>query len=522
MASSAGCERSNPVAHYDVVMSSAVDSSIHSQWPDGPALLGRILLFGVAYAAASGFGQLLAFLPPGNITAVFPASGLAVAVLLRGGWRYWPGIWIGSFLANARVLIPNRPYAGIACAAAIASGAALQALIASASFRRVTGHGDPFRSAAAAATFVVLGALAGCLLNPFVGTVALTLAGFDDWSHAKELWTTWWLGDASGVLVVAPVVLAWSSGMSPRHWRERWPELILLPLLSAAVCFAVVRTRYPLEFLYLPILTWSALRFGPRGATTMTALIAGVAAMATVQRYGSFLGTTTNESLLLLQSFVGTVTTTTLILLGTIAQRDRAEHGLAEAIESLESRVRLRTQELAALNNRLQRVADIDALTGVANRRHFDAALDAEWRRCGRTTQSLAVILFDIDRFKAFNDTYGHPAGDDCLCRVAEALASGLLRSGELLARYGGEEFVALLPGLGIDEAEKTANRLRLRVADCLIPHAGSATGYVTSSAGVAAVVPVPHESPADLLQRADGALYRAKHDGRNRVARFG
>lgn len=503
------------------MMSNSGDSSDSRPGPDGPVLLWRIVLFALAYAGASGFGQLLAFLPPGNVTAVFPPSGLALAVLLRGGWRYWPGVWIGSFLGNARVLIPGHAQAGLVCAAAIASGAALQALVSAGVYRRATGHGNPFRSATAAALFVILAALAGCLINSCVGTAALVVAGFDDWGHAAALWLTWWLGDASGVLVVGPVVLAWSTGASPRHWRARWPELILLPLATSGVCAAVVLTRYPLEFLYLPILTCAAFRFGPRGATGLTALIAGIAALATVQQYGSF-GTSANDSLLLLQSFVATATTTTLILLGTIAQRDRAETKLAEAISSLEARVRLRTHELAAQNNRLQRVADVDALTGVANRRHFDAALDAEWRRCARTTQPLAVILFDIDHFKAFNDTYGHPAGDECLRQVAEALSGGLKRSGELLARYGGEEFVALLPNVGIDEAEKTAERLRKRVTECCVPHSASATGHVTASAGVAAVVPVTHDSPADLVERADGALYRAKRAGRNRVARFG
>src|SRR5581483_10544500 len=102
-------------------------------------------------------------------------------------------------------------------------------------------------------------------------------------------------------------------------------------------------------------------------------------------------------------------------------------------------------------------------------------------RRCGRLGKPLAVILMDLDSFKAYNDTYGHQAGDECLRRIGQVLAAGLQRSGELLARYGGEEFVALLPGADLEEAYDTAERLRRLVLDCSIPHAASLTGAVVS-----------------------------------------
>jgi diguanylate cyclase (GGDEF)-like protein len=126
----------------------------------------------------------------------------------------------------------------------------------------------------------------------------------------------------------------------------------------------------------------------------------------------------------------------------------------------------------------------------------------------------------DVDSFKAFNDNYGHQAGDDCLCRVAEVLDAGLLRSGEVLARYGGEEFVALLPATDRDAAAHTAERLRLRVAEAAIPHGFSSAGTTVSlSAGVAAVIPSAGGAPEKLLAAADAALYAAKRAGRNRVS---
>ena len=208
-----------------------------------------------------------------------------------------------------------------------------------------------------------------------------------------------------------------------------------------------------------------------------------------------------------------------LVLLGVITQRDAAERGLVDAHATLENRVRLRTQELAAANGRLRRIADLDGLTGVPNRRFFDTALETEWRRALQSSRSIAVILMDVDYFKLFNDTYGHQAGDDCLQAVADALAAGLQRSGELLARYGGEEFVALLPNVDVHEAVRTAERLRKRVASLAVPHCmPSDESCVTLSAGVAAEVPTSRRAGADLLASADGALYAAKHAGRDRV----
>jgi diguanylate cyclase (GGDEF)-like protein len=174
---------------------------------------------------------------------------------------------------------------------------------------------------------------------------------------------------------------------------------------------------------------------------------------------------------------------------------------------------------LAAANGRLRRIADLDGLTGVPNRRYFNTALANEWRKCEQGGRSVAVILMDVDYFKLFNDTYGHPAGDDCLQAIGDALAAGLQRGGELLARYGGEEFVALLPGVDAAEAMRTAERLRQRVAELNVPHCMPTNGSrVTLSAGVAAEIPTPRRTPGDLLASADAALYTAKHAGRDRV----
>lgn len=167
----------------------------------------------------------------------------------------------------------------------------------------------------------------------------------------------------------------------------------------------------------------------------------------------------------------------------------------------------------------LRRQAAIDGLTGIANRRAFDETLERECRRAARAMEPMALLLVDVDHFKAFNDHYGHQAGDECLRAVALALAAAVQRPGDLPARYGGEEFAVILPDTELDGAAAMAERLRAAILALAIPHAGNSAGPVVSiSVGAAALFP-PMASPAELVARADHALYDAKHHGRNRVA---
>lgn len=171
---------------------------------------------------------------------------------------------------------------------------------------------------------------------------------------------------------------------------------------------------------------------------------------------------------------------------------------------------------------RYERLATSDALTGVANRRSFDEVLAREWSRAMRTREPLALVLLDVDFFKAYNDAYGHTAGDTCLQRVARAAASALARSSDSFARYGGEEFVAILPGTSLAGAIAVAESMRTAIARTAIPHDGSSLRRVSISLGCAAVIPEVGEAPATLLEHADRALYAAKAGGRNRAAADG
>jgi diguanylate cyclase (GGDEF)-like protein/PAS domain S-box-containing protein len=176
----------------------------------------------------------------------------------------------------------------------------------------------------------------------------------------------------------------------------------------------------------------------------------------------------------------------------------------------------------AAANEKLRELAMADSLTGLPNRRHFDSVFEIEFRRAVRERTALGLVMVDIDYFKAYNDIYGHPAGDECLRRIAAAIAAVPQRPADLAARYGGEELVLLLPGATLAGAEFVAQRLVEAVRALEIAHDGG-PGLVTVSCGVAVFEPGRHPAePLALLQRADRALYKAKHSGRDRVCRDG
>ncbi len=180
-------------------------------------------------------------------------------------------------------------------------------------------------------------------------------------------------------------------------------------------------------------------------------------------------------------------------------------------------RIALVQEQLQQANNELLRLAHIDALTELSNRRGFTMAYSREWGRASRENEPLSVALIDVDFFKAYNDLYGHLAGDDCLRCVAKALLQGLLRPVDIIARYGGEEFVVLLPNTALDGAKLVAERLREAVASQWLKHERSVTAdHVTISIGVAAKE--AGQRPEALLEKADKHLYQAKESGRNRV----
>ena len=167
----------------------------------------------------------------------------------------------------------------------------------------------------------------------------------------------------------------------------------------------------------------------------------------------------------------------------------------------------------------LERLATRDGLTGVANRRCFDDTLNMEWRRASRESRALSLLMIDVDFFKRYNDTYDHQGGDECLRQVAAAMSGVVKRASDAVARYGGEEFSVLMPATEPEGALLVAERIRAAVEALHLPHSGSdVADHVTISVGVASILATNSGMPARLVAAADAALYRAKHEGRNRA----
>lgn len=191
---------------------------------------------------------------------------------------------------------------------------------------------------------------------------------------------------------------------------------------------------------------------------------------------------------------------------------------LARAFNYMASRLAQRERDLVATNDRLTVMASIDMVSGLANRRGFQSRLEFEWLKAEQDDEGLALLMIDVDHFKLFNDTYGHPEGDACLGRVGEALAAIANETTSFAARYGGEEFCLIIPRASTELALHTAELVRATIENLGIVHDGSVFRSVTVSVGVAAVRPDAGIGPEDLVEAADTALYAAKRRGRNLV----
>ena len=205
------------------------------------------------------------------------------------------------------------------------------------------------------------------------------------------------------------------------------------------------------------------------------------------------------------------------------------ETKVAERTQELEIKNRQLEQEiqerkiiektLQKVNQKLERLVNVDGLTGVSNRRHFDDYLAREWRRLKREQQPLSLILCDVDHFKLYNDSYGHLQGDDCLRQVAQTIAQVLNRPADLVARYGGEEFALILPNTDLSGAQEVATKVQQAIRGLHLPHKSSKTSeFVTISIGISSQIPNQEQLVENLIRTTDRALYAAKAQGRDRI----
>jgi len=438
-----------------------------------------IILTAVAaiYFAASALGLQLAFLRVSG-APVWPAAGIALAAVMLLGPEAIAAILVGGTLVFWIAAGPPLD------AIIIAASSAVEALIGAALISRWVGGPDVFGRPRRVVSFTIAAALASGA-GAIIGSFALGLVGHAPWSTFGAHWLTWWLGSATGMLILTPVILTWIARPTVSWTPARLSEatLVLAGIaVSGQVTFGelspAAARHLPLAFLTIPPLLWAAFRFGPRETATGVLLLAGMAIRGTLSDVGPFAGRAPGESLLMLQAFLGVVAVIGLVVSAAV----RDQQHTAERLRSL---------------------SVSDPLTGLANHRGLVAELEAEIERSGRTRRSFALLFLDLDDLKVINDRHGHLVGSRALCRLADALRA-TCRSVDTVARYGGDEFAVVLPESGEDAAWEVVRRTQDRLERDAEPPP------IRASLGVA-VYPRDGASAEALLSTADRALYAMK-----------
>lgn len=472
-----------------------------------PLKFGLKFAFVVALTAGLAWVGLASGRGAGHVPAIWWANSALVSALLLDRRRRWPQLLAAGYLGNAAGhLLIHDPLWAVLLLSAIDTGETAIA---------VYGVGSAIQGRADLAQqkqllrFVAIAVLLAPLVASLVAGVVLHLA----LRSAFTVPLFWFPASALGMSVVVPLVL----GLARRETRELFQpghalNTLLYLLMIAVATIAIFSTSdFPWLFLIFPPLLFLVVRLGLSGGMLGCCVVAAVGTRFTISARGGPLGQLVDPSLenriLILQLFLATAVLSVSVVAIVLAElkRAHAEAGLSEE----------RYRQLASS---MEELAAVDALTGVANRRQFDHMIQKEWHRAYRHRSPLTLLLIDVDRFKAFNDLYGHLEGDSCLRSVARIAAEISRRSSDTVARYGGEEFAVILPGTHAEGAQQTAERLRKAILDLEMAHGGSSHGVVTVSVGCATVVPRDGAHVNEIIAAADAALYAAKAAGRNCV----
>ena len=313
-----------------------------------------ILAFAAVYFGAARLGLSQAHVNP-SASAIWPPTGIALAVIILWGYRLWPGMFLGAFLAN--LLTQGTVLTSVG----VATGNTLEALFGAWLVNRYAGARQVFERATNILLFLLVAGLLSTTLSPTIGVTTLGLGGFADRNRFGEMWFTWWLGDAVGAAVVAPLIVIWVTRARRRITVNQALEGLALLLTVILVCQVVFfgknpfgDANAPLGYLALLPLIWAAYRFELRGASAASAIIAVIAIWGTVKGHGPFRQPDPGRALLYLQAFIGVVSSTGLVLAAVISERQRAEGRLKTAHADLEVRVNERTAGLTKANAALQ------------------------------------------------------------------------------------------------------------------------------------------------------------------------
>jgi PAS domain S-box-containing protein len=309
--------------------------------PASPArLIVACSIVAASYVLAGKVGLTLAFINP-STSAVWPPSGIALAAFLIFGPRVWPGIFLGAFLVN------ESTAGSLATSLGIATGNTLEGLTGAYLVSRFAAGREAFQRVRHLILVVLLAGLFSTTISATIGVTSLALGGFAEWSDFRSIWLTWWLGDATGITVVAPVIILWANNP-----RLDWPPFQRLELLVLflVLCFlgwvTFVLARVPLAFVCIPCCVWAGFRFGQREAATAALVLSAIATWAAGIGLGQFAGYPTNSALLVVQIFIAVASLIGLTVAAAVSGRKLAEDEVRKLNDDLEHRVGARTAAL--------------------------------------------------------------------------------------------------------------------------------------------------------------------------------
>ncbi len=439
----------------------------------------------------------------GRIATIWPANGALLGILLTNRPTRWPAFLLMGFAANLGMTwIWGYPF-DVCLRFSLVN--AFEVTIASTVLWRLVGPNCDLSRPESLWRF----AFAAGLLAPTLAVILnVGLAHLFADNRSVANFVASFLAHALGLVTATPVALAVRrKELLPLLGPQRAKgTVVAFAILLATTSVVFAQSRYPLLFLILPPLVLVVFRCGLAGGALGLLLATLVSIGFTVVGTGPtsiIVNVTTLERIMVVQTFAATSGILVLTLAAILAQRDGVQ------------------RDLLAAKEELTRLASTDALTGLHNRRRLDEALAEETRRAERSRAPLSLLLIDVDRFKAFNDHYGHLGGDECLQHIAATIRSFGRRPGDLVARYGGEELAVLLPETDARGALMVGEEIRKAIEALDLPHVGNETcgGRVTVSIGVATAASTQLSyKPEVLIGGADQLLYEAKRTGRNKV----
>src|SRR5437660_2217851 len=320
---------------------------MHSRAFSGLPVIGLVTL---VYFIAGKFGLLLASLHA-SASPVWPPAGIALAALLLLGYRAWPAIFVGAFLVNVTTA------GNVATSLAVASGNTLEAVCGAWLVNRFAGGTTVFDRPQGVFKFA-LAAAVSTIISPAFGVTSLALAGFADSTNYGAIWLTWWLGDTTGDLLIAPLIILWSIA-SKRRWNRREAVeagilLLLLFVLSEAGFggwLTISARNYPIAFSCGAIVIWTAFRFTQRETATGIFILSAIAIWGTLHGFGPFILRTENQSLVMLQSWTAALTITAMAIAAAIAERNRAQAAIEQQKDAVEAANRTKDNFLAMLSH---------------------------------------------------------------------------------------------------------------------------------------------------------------------------